>query len=320
MFNSINLTEFRGIKKCEKPVEFSKFNLIIGANNSGKSSILEALSFFPDPWGDVGLPILRSSRPIIFRWLHGDMKSTVYGYSGTCTINYKFEGKTFTLKMSTDGRVEMKLDDKSFTDINRIVDVLAKSPTELTAYVVFIPVNDRFRENLSIGLIENWDTVEKTGASVRLVKQFISKVVADKFTEVIVRGNELRIRQEFPKEEKVIYVRLNDVGDGVKKFLLPALWIETLNPKVVLWDDLEVSAHPTLIRAVIEWMVTHDWQVIASTHSVDVLHEFVMSEPEDAKVIQLKRTNEGVLLWTELTPKDVEEFFEKGQDVRKLFM
>lgn len=40
--NSIDIIKFRGIKKLEV-AEFSKINLIVGDNNSGKTTFLEAI-------------------------------------------------------------------------------------------------------------------------------------------------------------------------------------------------------------------------------------------------------------------------------------
>ncbi|MHC1575632.1 MAG: AAA family ATPase [Candidatus Methanogasteraceae archaeon] len=47
--SEIDVEEFRGIKRCKKPIKLSKFNVLIGKNNSGKSSLLEALYLFPSP-------------------------------------------------------------------------------------------------------------------------------------------------------------------------------------------------------------------------------------------------------------------------------
>ena len=47
--NSLNIKEFRGIKYCKGRIKFSNFTVIIGRNNSGKSTILEALSLLPHP-------------------------------------------------------------------------------------------------------------------------------------------------------------------------------------------------------------------------------------------------------------------------------
>ena len=56
MFMLINeiksIKEFRGIKELKEPIKLSKFNILIGKNNSGKTAILESLFLFPHPSRD----------------------------------------------------------------------------------------------------------------------------------------------------------------------------------------------------------------------------------------------------------------------------
>ena len=108
------------------------------------------------------------------------------------------------------------------------------------------------------------------------------------------------------------------MGDGVERFLISSLWLETVKPQVVLWDDLEASAHPSLIREILTWLASHDWQVVFSTHSIDVLHELLMVEPHEAKILALRKLPDDTLTYREYTLENLEEMFESGQDIRKL--
>lgn len=51
----LNIKEFRGIKECRETLKFTKFNILLGRNNSGKSAILHALSLLPH--SHLNLPI-----------------------------------------------------------------------------------------------------------------------------------------------------------------------------------------------------------------------------------------------------------------------
>jgi hypothetical protein len=319
MFETLELVEFKGIKKCEKPLTFSRFTLLIGGNNTGKSSILEALSFIPVPWPAYTSPILNENKIHIFRWLHRDERSLVYRYAGSGIVSCKLEGNLFRVRFTPTGPQELVINGQTIPpEIGPIIKTLDEKLTadEINAYTLLIPNNNEFVNRLIDSLASNWSRVEKTGAHVRLVRQFVTKVVKDRYTELTVRDHEIMLRKEL--HEDVAYIRLYDVGDGVERFLTVALWLEAIRPRVVLWDDLEAAAHPSLIRMVLKWLLSHRWQVIATTHSIDVLHEFVLAEPDDAKVIQLVKSPDDVLSWRELTLEELEELFNSGQDVRKL--
>ena len=50
----LDIKEFRGVRKLKEPIKFKKINILIGRNNSGKTTILDALSLLPHPY--TGLP------------------------------------------------------------------------------------------------------------------------------------------------------------------------------------------------------------------------------------------------------------------------
>ncbi|MHC1636397.1 MAG: hypothetical protein ACXQTS_07285 [Candidatus Methanospirareceae archaeon] len=81
----------------------------------------------------------------------------------------------------------------------------------------------------------------------------------------------------------------------------------------MLWDDFEISAHPSLIRILIEWLSEKDFQVIISTHSIDVLSELIDVRPKDAIVLQLFKTEDDVLHHTKLGLDNLEVMMEDTQ-------
>ena len=86
----------------------------------------------------------------------------------------------------------------------------------------------------------------------------------------------------------------------------------------MLWDDFEASAHPTLVKVLLNWLCKKDWQVVLSTHSIDVLNSLLDVKPKNAKVIQLKKTDEDILIHQDLSLDDLESLFEANQDPRIL--
>jgi len=97
---SLDITEFRGIRRLEKPPELTSFNVIIGRNNVGKSSILEAIYLLTMPYR-LSYPRFLpyhapdTENPIEFIGrLHDGIKSLIYGQSGKSILKYNLEEST----------------------------------------------------------------------------------------------------------------------------------------------------------------------------------------------------------------------------------
>ena len=72
------------------------------------------------------------------------------------------------------------------------------------------------------------------------------------------------------------------------------------------------------MKEIIEWLSGYNWQVVVSTHSIDVLREVVLAEPEDTIVLALRKLSDDTLTYKEYTLDDLEKMLEAGLDVRKL--
>ena len=102
MIERLNIKEFRGIRECEKEFELSKFTVLIGKNNSGKTAFLEAIYLLLDNIG--GDPVYRTNRSAVVRDIHsGSPSSLVYGYSGVAEIEYSVNSRKLSLKIDDKG-------------------------------------------------------------------------------------------------------------------------------------------------------------------------------------------------------------------------
>ena len=300
------MKEFGGVRVCEKPIGLSRFTVLIGPNNSAKTTVLLALFLAPYPLTTYKghlchLPLIESTKHDFLReFLDKSEESLIYRYSGRGEINCVFKGKPLKLSLSKDEW--FKVASGQFEGEAVAKDLGFEDALSLASYVLFIPNSDSFRRRLEEKLVRRWEDVEKTGAHVKLVRELISKVVDDRLTEVNIRRHSLVVRKELPND--IAYIKLKDMGDGVERFLISSLWLETVKPQVVLWDDLEASAHPSLIREILTWLASHDWQVVFSTHSIDVLEAFANADIKDGKVI-LQGIPEEIL-----TPDNIKRIYE----------
>ena len=315
--HQVDIKEFRGIRKCKKPLKLSKFNVLIGRNNSGKSTILGALSLLPSPL--LGGPFGSNRLPFLSDLL-GGRSSLIYGYSGETKLNFKINESLWEISINDKGDVKFSIDNEelipSSTSIASKLNL--KEIQRLRQLVFFIPNSTEFIkmlvENLKTEV--NWNFVMKEGAHFRVADE-ISKTVDDKYTEILISRGNLCARKEFPKRGP-FYIKLEDLGDGIEKAIAVMLFVEAFKPDVILWDDFEAAAHPTLIRMLLSWLNERKWQVVLSTHSIDVLDRLLEVKPKDAQIIQLKKTADDILLHEKLSLEELESIMESNQDPRLL--
>jgi len=318
----LDLEEFRGIRKCKEPIKFSKFSILIGRNNSGKSTILGALYLLPFPYHHKE-PFSQSERITYLQGLVGGKSSLVYAYSGKAKLTYRVNSKEIKIEINDGGTVEKftmngeELDPYRFRSIAKLFNV-EEQIEKLQKLVFFIPNSTGFVRMLTDNLKQDtyWNYVMKQRAHVRVASQ-INECIDDKYTEVLPYKDALCARKEIPGTGP-IYIKIADLGDGIEKAVAIMLFANAYNPHIILWDDFETTAHPTLIRMLLNWLKEGQWQVILSTHSIDVLSRLLEVKPKDAKVIQLKKTADDVLLYQELSLEELEDIMEANQDPRLL--
>jgi len=294
---------------------------LVGRNCSGKSTILEALSFLPDP--DINDPFRKTSKYTFVKDLHSG-KPLVYGYSGTAKLEYLSCSKDITRNVRINIRDEKSpdlfIDEKEFGEpVGKLAELMKMNKEEIQNCVFFIPNSTDFMrkiENLIIN--ENFrDKINKIGANLSVARA-VSNCIHEKFTEVIVET--LSVRKELP--DKVFYIKLSDLGDGIEKAIKIMLILETLKPKLVIWDDFESSAHPSLIEILLNWLIKKDWQVVISTHSIDVLYELIDMKDgknvntEDVTVLLLEKMDDDVLVYEKLSFDELEDLIIANQDPR----
>jgi AAA15 family ATPase/GTPase len=328
--SSLKLKEFRGIRETKVPLELTKFNVLVGRNNSGKSAIVQALSLLPHP--ELELPMgLRVTfwyprgnniqtweyRKGVFNYLLGGSESAVYRYVGIAVLDFSVKGKSCQVKIGR-GSPDFFVEGERIADINKWLEQLGIERERGKDAVAFVPNDSTFFKNLKVNLKQHWPVVEKSGAHYRIVREIINKSVNETFTEVTPREDELHVRKEV--NGSPFYVKVRDLGDGIKKMLSVLLWLEASSPELVLWDDFEASVHPTLIKLVLEWLMKKDWQVVLTTHSIDTLLKLLEldAESKGSSVILMQKTPDDILLHKRHTIEEIDDFVMANQDPRLL--
>ena len=343
LVKELDLKEFRGIRKLAKPIKLTKFNVIIGRNNTGKTAILEAIYLLSMPYTSYNDPIYNKNRIDLIAELHGGKSSLVYGYSGTATLKYTLSKgvkvtlsrpavagsvppsirvKNITLKLTQNGTVDTLLEDTKINNIDyiRFLKALGAEPEKIPPLCTYIPNDSQTYRQIRDFILkdETWSSIEKKGLHSKVVKELLAPTVYDKFTEILIKKDKLSIRKEVEEDIGPLYIDIDSLGEGVKRTTLAYLTVEHLNPKIVLWDDIETATHPGLLETTLKWLTNKPQQTIITTHSLDVLYEIAYLEPKQCNIITLKKNKEDTITHRTLPPDELEDLLDKGIDARKI--
>jgi len=345
----LDITEFRGIRKLAKPLKLSKFNVLIGRNNVGKTAILEALYLLTMPYRQSSvvpsspLPPY-DSYPIEFiAKTHDGIPSLIYGYAGTATLKYylkekiKTEFKTPRLPVVETTPKEMEVDNIEIRitteDIKVLLNGKEVNKNNYEDFLnslginsgrgilsLYIPNNSDAYKALDSFVLrdEVWSWIEKEGLHRKVIKEVLEPTIYDKLTEVIIKRDKLCARKEVSENIGPLYINIDSLGEGIKRAILIYLAVEHLKPKILIWDDIEVAAHPSLIEHTLKWLAQSKRQIIVSTHSIDVLYILTQVRPKDCKIITLKKSPDDIVNYKILALDELEDYLESSIDVRKI--
>jgi hypothetical protein len=327
----LRLENFKGVVEGE--VELDKLTILVGPNNSGKTTILEALFLAPNPFRLV--PYYPPTAIQLLQEYHKTLLEKGYNF-----LFNKYIAKNMLIKV--DDR-ELLFTKDSGAGINIYTDYI------LIGYSDFIRrVGEKnymyLGSLLPDGIVDSKPYVLITDNtlifSTKLVK-FAHEYLQNKWIEILNTGVPALIAKDvsrFVSEEywnisaepfmagtMTFYVlladgtriRLGDLGAGVHLYIVNRLLYEHYKPDVVLWDDLETHFNPRLLSHITEWfadLVEEGKQVIVSTHSLEVV-EKIISYVNDATVL-LTSLRDGKLRVRKVKPDELEEWAKAGIDPR----
>jgi predicted ATP-dependent endonuclease of OLD family len=316
--SEIDIKEFRGIKRCKEPIKLSKFNVLIGKNNSGKSSLLEALYLFPLP--RLHSTIYGGERINQIRERHSGTDSLVYGYSGNAEMTYNGDEYQCIIEIMSNGTSNSSVNgnEEDVSNLQHVSKILKISERNIEDISIYIPNDTETLNKYAKSVSSMEDEIVKIGANKR-VAEFVNQCIDEKYTEVLWKRDGISCRKELP-DGSLLYPKLDDLGDGIKKATIIMLLLEAHSPHVVLWDDFESASHPTLIRAQLEWLSKKDWQVVLATHSIDVLYQLLELEisPADLQILPMKKLKDDTLVYESLTVDDLDDLMNANADPRRL--
>ncbi len=307
--NNITIENFRQFDKLEVN-GLKRVNFLIGQNNCGKTSLLEALFISINPINTRALLTISQFRNVIldtsfmvnlFRDLNEDkIKFTVdylddsYEISISPDKNAVFNAERNKVNLNTINYIPINNKHYDYNAISR-TNLSKKFVAKLLLEpAVNFPPGINLPPSVNLHSNATYDTI---GESTKLGKIFTPNaniVSEDDIIPIMERGEESeiikllklfdeKIENILPFGYKGIYIELENkkrfpisiMGDGFKKYLSIVCALLVGNLSYLLIDEIENGLHYSnqkhLLRAIFKLSKERDIQIFVSTHSYETL-------------------------------------------------
>jgi AAA15 family ATPase/GTPase len=341
MLKEIHIKNYRGIKDL-KIKDFKRINLLVGDNNSGKTSILEAIGLGVnyDVSGIIAFESFRETGrlPVVtnlndpkmwddFEYLFNEKKSD-NGFIIESKINKQTGEKLVRLSASVSNEVEQFAIPQIASSFNQIinqnvVNSLILEYSEDGGNHAKLGYSRNGTYTSSSNLMQSFTPISLITSSpaktheLILPMQNIAKENGEKFFSDIAQKIDLKIKTIKTAGDQIladignISIPLKYMGEGLTSVLNILLKIRSNKNGILLLDEIENGLHwrtqEVLWKAVIGASIENNVQIIATTHSLDTIKALNKVYAED---ISLSDKDDVRLFQIYKTPKDFAEVLD----------
>lgn len=293
----LNIHHFKSIEDLELK-DLSPINIIVGENNSGKTSLLEAMSILGNENSIKSIlnnvskksfaypSSIESFLEIFPREQHTNksikIKSTIKGLTREITINGNIVRK-INVNENKDkvflGNIKIKLDNETVIDKNISIEEM-KDIKYLSDYdiikIVYITPYDYYRSDLVETTLENINDKDKENI-LRLLNIFDTEIV------------DFKIVKNLNTDGSYIYIHHNiygltplfSFGDSIKKIFTLGAAMVSAKDGILLVDEIETAIHKKYINKmfnnIIKICKEYKIQLICTTHSLEAIDGIILS-------------------------------------------
>lgn len=344
MIERLRLENFKGIVRGE--IELAPLTILLGANNSGKTTILEALFLAPNPFRKVPFIVGGGDKAInVIGELHKTLESSgflflLYNYtSKEAKIECKTEKDEHILKLiREDDQIKTICAPKS--EEKGVIGSLSTRDGSIFNYYAYTTTAGSINRTTGVDcplmdntlllnpslmvyafnyLRMNWGSIVNLGICRNAAKdasKFSNEGYLDLTMEPFIGGTlSINVYREDGSRR-----RLGDLGNGIQNYIISKILYEITQPEVLLWDDVEAHFNPRILLDLSMWfldLIERGRQVVLASHSLEAV-EIIARQSEDKAKIYLTSIIDGRLKVREITLDEVEELRMAGIDVRTM--
>ena len=328
--NSLSIKNFRGINNLELN-NLSNINILVGDNNCGKTSVLEAISLFQNPLEinniltscckrgrdiisifdlflemfpreniNKNIEIVSSINSVLYNLnINGKLIERINPNLYRCIENDEYFDENYFENRIFKGRIKVKKNTEVINEKEidlseeKIQSTLADLSNQIINMVYVSPYDYLYNR-----LIDDTINVIKSGEKEEVIK--LLKILDNNIEDFNVLKSKNKPSSIYIKHSKYGFMSLSSFGDGVKKILTLASAVVSAKNGILLIDEIETAIYKNILNDVFGWLINackiYKVQLISTTHSLEVIDAFIQTSKNIDKLtcFRLEHYNENI--------------------------
>ncbi len=313
----LRFSNFKGIAEGE--LDLRDVAIILGGNNAGKTTVLEAIYLLLNP--DIReafnvLPYLRQVDELSVKAGINEIQNWVNLFRYYQRGNFRIEsGSNFVEGRYDNQRILLKHPDyeAGMTPGEGFSIMKGVSPESRIETLLFSP---RLAYVYFSRIAQNWEEISNLTEAVNSILGELNEISNEKYQFITFepfRG----IQTLYLVKDDKKRVRIADVGEGFKIYVILRLMFEYYKPRVLLWDDIESHMNPFTLASISGWLyrISKTRQILVSTHSLEAAKIVMNATGKDSIIVDVI---DGKMTYRRLSLSELERYEDLGVDPRTL--
>lgn len=326
IIQQLNMKNYRGQQQIVLN-DLGAVNVLVGQNNSGKTSVLEALHLLSNPSSSILFRQIAFQRerhhnyktqadlPEAIRWMfskneattHAPIELAIQTAEGETTYSWQLTEKEYHVIGRNDFHFEDDyLEFEERIEIEQTITV-KKEGQLLKEYTFTDEVKEETLEDqtdyyhckhvsavdykvlaLSIRTLSKVIRENKVSLILEALQWFNPEIV-----DIKIIPNEFNRNTIYLEHQTMGITPIMTFGDGLRKVLYLALAVFEAENGVLLIDEIEIGIHTSLLTQVMKWLVSicdeQNIQLFITTHSLETVDAIIEAFEQEASPVVLYR-------------------------------